>query len=135
MYKKISLAITLSFVFLISSCVTELPVAPTTELYGLQTSQVKQSILRGAAIAGWDTWQVKPGYIVATYEKNDQIACVDIRYTRLGYKITMNPKTNMDTENGQVDSKYNQWVEALNNEIKHMAGYGSSLIKETRYIE
>lgn len=110
-----------SALLVLGACRSEKPASFETYTEGLNQALVEKCIIKGAAVRGWTTKVVEPGYIIATYTKGPHIACVDIHYDGTGYRITKNPKTNMDTKSGGVDAKFNQWVRNLNQDIKHTA--------------
>lgn len=121
MLRKLVLVGSFATVALLSACLSQVPLNHESFTEGLTQAQVEESIIKGAAVRGWKTETVKPGYIIATYTKGDKTASVDINYDAQGYRITMNDKTNMVLPDGKVDSKYNQWVNNLNGDISNAA--------------
>ena len=97
----------------LASCRARAPLAPETPVEGLSTERIKKCILTGAVRKGWKTRVVSSGYIVATYTKGENVACVDIHYDARGYRITMNDATTMVMPDGMVHAKYNTWVKNL----------------------
>lgn len=110
-----------SALLVLGACRSEKPASFETYTEGLNQALVEKCIIKAAAHRHWSTKVVEPGYIVATLTKESYIACVDIHYDGTGYRITKNPKTNMDSKPGEVDVKFNQWVRNLNKDIRNAA--------------
>lgn len=72
---------------------------------GLTQEQVKKAINLGANIAGWDTKDVSPGQIIATYRIRVHTVMVLISYTENAYSIDYNNSYAMKVHCSEEDKE------------------------------
>ncbi len=93
----------------------EAPVVTTSGTHSME--DVRDAIVRGGSLLGWQVRPIEPGYIVATLFVRTHTASVDIRYDRNEYNITYADSDNLKYRDGKIHSNYNGWVVRLERSI------------------
>ncbi len=78
---------------------------------------VKATIIQAAIDKGWRIQEIGPGELQATVAWKDHSATSNIFYSLKNYSITLDSSKNLKEQNGTIHRKYNQAVQALENEI------------------
>ena len=87
----------------------------------LTQDQIKNNIIQAALDKGWHVDEVGPGELRVTMRWKDHEAISSILYSKTGYSIKLDSSRNLKQQNGTIHRKYNQAVQALQNEIdKHL---------------
>ena len=91
------------------------PVSANTK----STSDVKKAIIRAGSSLGWRMKSVKSGHIEGTLLLRENMAKVDIKYSKKSYNITYkdsSPSLKYDGVN--IHSNYNGWIQNLDRRIQ-----------------
>jgi len=83
------------------------------------TAFVPECIVRGVASRGWQVKQDAPGVVIATIQRADLSATVDIPYTATDYSILHRESSPGFKFDGQrIHKHYNQWIDRLRASIE-----------------
>ena len=86
--------------------------------YGnLNSSQVRDAIVRGASNIGWAIESDSPGLLTAKLATRQHTVIVEIPYSTSSYTIRYKSSINMLAEGGEIHRNYNRWVERLHRHI------------------
>jgi len=111
--------------------------APITTSKDFVTEQdVKGAIVQAAMSTGWTIQESGPGALLATKTQKDQTAVVKIGYRVSTYSILYQESRNLKYQfkplsdmggtihdpRGNIDKKYNEWVQGLDQAIQKQLG-------------
>ncbi len=79
---------------------------------------IRKAIISAGTTLGWNMKAKKAGHIVGTLYLRQNIAVVDIHYTKKTYSIVYKDSTNLKYDGVNIHQNYNAWVRNLNRRIQ-----------------
>ncbi|MDH5190251.1 MAG: hypothetical protein OEW89_03265 [Gammaproteobacteria bacterium] len=84
----------------------------------MSKDQVKRAIIKAGVHRGWKMREVKSGHIIATLDRSNYMAQIDIKYTEKKYSLTYKNSRGLNYDGTNIHRNYNNWIIYLDRAIQ-----------------